>query len=107
MASFLSDSGTDIEKQITRLSEELASLRRTVAKRGAKSYVDSVELASDTYDELRNRFGEALPHIRRGAQTIERSARNNPAAAAVIGLVVIGLTAALLSHHHNSGSMRR
>lgn len=97
MTSFFSGAGDDIETRIAQLSNELSSLKKAAAKRGAKSYEDGLELASDTYDEWRGRFEEALPHLRKGARRIERSARDNPAAAALIGLAALGLLAALLS----------
>ena len=97
MASFFSSAGEDIETRIARLSKELSSLRKAAAKRGAQSYEDGLELASDTYDEWRDRFEEALPRIRKGARRIERSARDNPAATALVGLAALGLLALLLS----------
>ena len=69
MASFFSSAGEDIETRIARLSKELSSLRKAAAKRGAQSYEDGLELASDTYDDAANSFWDRF-----GRETVERLA---------------------------------
>jgi ElaB/YqjD/DUF883 family membrane-anchored ribosome-binding protein len=93
--------GGDLEHQVTRLAGELSSLRKLLAKHGAGAYDDTRETASDLYSDLRDRFTEALPFMRRRAHAVEEVARNNPATAAAVGLVVVGLLVTLLLR--NSG----
>jgi ElaB/YqjD/DUF883 family membrane-anchored ribosome-binding protein len=97
MASFSNLSDIDLEKQIATLSRELAALRKVVAKRGGALYEDSRDVALDTYSDLAERLRDAMPEIRRQGRAIERSARQHPAAAVAVGLVVLGLVASLLT----------
>ena len=94
MASTLSD--IDLDKQVAALSRELAALKKAVSRRGGAYYEDGRDVASDYYAQLAERFGEALPAIRRRGKAIERTARDHPATAAAVGLVVVGLVASLL-----------
>lgn len=100
MASTLSklraDVEDDLEAQVARLSKELASLRKSLGKRGASVYADGREGASDLYEDVRERLVEALPMVRRKAHAVERAAKDNPATAAAVGLVVLGLLATML-----------
>jgi len=45
---------------------------------------------------IADRIGDALPAIRKQGRAIERTARDHPATAAAVGLVVVGLVASLL-----------
>ena len=67
-----------------------------MSRQGGAYYEDGRDAASDYYSQLAGRFGEALPAIRRRGKMIERTARDHPATAAAVGLVVIGLVASLL-----------
>ncbi|TIQ33167.1 MAG: DUF883 family protein [Mesorhizobium sp.] len=94
MALFATDH--DLDKQFAALSRQLDDLRKTLAKRGDAYYEDGREAASDYYSQLADRLHEALPAIRRKGRAIERTARDHPATAAAVGLVVVGLLAGLL-----------
>jgi ElaB/YqjD/DUF883 family membrane-anchored ribosome-binding protein len=96
MASFSTLSDLDIDKQVAALSRQLHDLKRVLAKRGDAYYEDGREAASDYYSQLYDRLHEALPAIRRRGRAIERTARDHPATAAAVGLVVVGLLAGLL-----------
>ena len=87
----------DLEDQVARLTKELSSLKKSLSKRGASAYDDTRETASDLYGELRDRFVDALPLVRKRAHAAEQVARDNPATAAVVGLVVVGLLFTMLA----------
>ncbi|WFP61180.1 hypothetical protein [Mesorhizobium sp. WSM4904] len=94
MALFATDH--DLDKQFAALSRQLDDLRKTLAKRGDGYYEDGREAASDYYSQLADRLHEALPAVRRKGRALERTARDHPATAAAVGLVVVGLLAGLL-----------
>jgi hypothetical protein len=96
MASFSDKTDFDLEKQIGLLSRELAALKKAVSKRGGAYYEEGRDAAWDAYSDLAGRIGEHLPSLRRRARAIEGSAREHPATTAAIGLVVVGLVAAML-----------
>ena len=96
MVSFSTLSDVDLEKQVATLSKELAALRKVVAKRGGAYYEDGRDAASDYYGQLADRVSDALPAIRKQGRAIEKTARDHPATAAAVGLVVVGLVASLL-----------
>ena len=96
MASFSTLSDLDLDKKVASLSRQLDDLKRTLAKHGDAYVEDGREAASDYYARLGERLHEALPAIRRRGRAIERTARDNPAATAAVGLVVVGLLAGLL-----------
>ena len=97
-ASKLRDDLVDsLESQVESLRKEVSSLRRTLAKRGGAAYADASETAETLYEELAQRWTEALPHMQKQARKVEQTARDNPAAAAAVGLVVVGLLAALFA----------
>jgi ElaB/YqjD/DUF883 family membrane-anchored ribosome-binding protein len=95
MASFSTLSDIDLEKQVAALSRELAALRKVVSRRGGAYYEDGRDAASDYYSDIAERFSDALPAIRRQGRAIEKTARDHPATAAAVGLVVVGLVASL------------
>jgi ElaB/YqjD/DUF883 family membrane-anchored ribosome-binding protein len=96
MASLSTLTDIDLEKQVATLAKELVALRKAVAKRGSAYYEDGRDTASDYYSELASRFSDALPVIRKQGRAIEKTARDHPATAAAVGLVVVGLVASLL-----------
>ncbi|GLS40590.1 hypothetical protein GCM10010869_61870 [Mesorhizobium tianshanense] len=96
MALFSTLSDIDLEKQVAALSRELAALRKAVSRRGGSYYEDGREAASDYYSDIAERFSNALPAIRRQGRVVEKTARDHPATAAAVGLVVVGLIASLL-----------
>lgn len=100
MASYFSSSRDDIidnlEEQLATLRKEVKSLRKIAAKRGAAAYDDASEGVSNLYDEIASRVIDAAPHLRKSARRVEQHARDNPAAAAAVGLVVLGLFAAVM-----------
>jgi len=96
MASLTDLSDLDLEKQVAMLSKELTKLKKTVGKRGSAIYDDTRETAWDYYADLAERVGDALPAFNKRARAFEKSARDHPATAAAVGLVVVGLVASLL-----------
>ncbi|RWA76652.1 DUF883 family protein [Mesorhizobium sp.] len=94
MALFATDH--DLDRQFAALSRQVDDLRKTLAKRGDAYYEDGREAASDYYSHLAHRLHEALPAVRRRGRALERTARDHPATAAAVGLVVVGLLAGLL-----------
>ncbi|MGX5841404.1 hypothetical protein ACWGTI_11850 [Mesorhizobium sp. ArgA1] len=96
MVSLSTLSDYDLEKQVATLSKELAALRKAMAKRGGGYYEDGREAAADYYGQLADRISDAMPAIRKQGRAIERTARDHPATAAAVGLVVVGLVASLL-----------
>jgi ElaB/YqjD/DUF883 family membrane-anchored ribosome-binding protein len=95
MASLSSLSDLDIDKQVAALSRELAALKKTVSRRGGAYYEDGRDAASDYYTQIAARLADSLPSIRKQGRAIERTARDHPATAAAVGLVVVGLVASL------------
>jgi hypothetical protein len=87
----------DLHSQIAALSNEISALRKAVSRRGSAAYGDTLDTAADLYGEVRDRLAGTVPLIRRQARNVERSARDHPATAALVGLVVIGLVVALLA----------
>ena len=95
MASFSTLSDIDLERQVAALSRELAALRKAVSRRGGAYYEDGRDAASDYYSHLAGHLADALPTIRKQGRAIEKTARDHPATAAAVGLVVVGLVASL------------
>lgn len=86
----------DLERQVAALSKELAALKRTVTRRGGGYYEDGRDMAVDAWSEIADRVSRGLPHVRRRARMVEATARDHPAATAAVGLVALGLIAALV-----------
>lgn len=84
-----------LEAQVASLRKEVSGLRKNLSKRGAKAYDSASESAGDLYEELAERWAEALPHVRKRARAVEQTARDNPAAAVAVGMIVVGLLAAM------------
>jgi hypothetical protein len=98
MASYFSSSRDDVienlEAQLASLRKEVKSLRKVAAKRGASAYEDASEGVAHLYEEIAERVAESLPPLKKSARRVEQQARENPAAVAAVGLVVLGLLAA-------------
>ncbi len=94
---FRGDVEDDLEAQVARLSKELASLKKSLSRRGSDAYDDAREAASGIYGEIAHRLVDALPAMRDRAKGAERVARDHPATAALVGVAVIGLLAALFA----------
>jgi ElaB/YqjD/DUF883 family membrane-anchored ribosome-binding protein len=95
---FRGDIEDDLEAQVARLTKELAALRKIAGKRGSAAYGDARDAAGDVYGDLRERFMDALPLVRKRARAAEKVARDNPAmTAAVVGLAVAGLLVTMMA----------
>ncbi|MDQ6434419.1 hypothetical protein RB623_10200 [Mesorhizobium sp. LHD-90] len=94
---FRDDVTEELEDQVARLQKEVKSLRKALGKRGASAYDGSRDMASDFYDEIAARVGDALPVIQKQSRVVKRAATDHPLTTAVIGLAVLGLLAGLLS----------
>jgi hypothetical protein len=86
----------DLQEQVRMLGNEVASLRKTAARRGSNLYDKASETASDYYADIADAIRAALPGFRKRARAAETAAFQNPAIVAAIGLVVIGLAASIL-----------
>jgi prefoldin subunit 5 len=88
----------DLQDEIAALSKQLASLRKSIRKRGYAAYGDGRDSAVDLYGEAWERLQEALPMLRKRATQAERAAVDNPlTTAAVVGVVLAGLAIAFVS----------
>jgi hypothetical protein len=98
MAFFSHDRGSiDIHDELAALRREVARLGGTVSKHGSAAMRDTGERTMELGSELAERAAAALPIIRRRAHDLEESIRDNPTrSAAVIGLAVLGVAAAVL-----------
>lgn len=94
---FRGDVEDDLEAQVARLTKELSSLKKSLGKRSAVAYDDARDTASEIYGDLWDKFTDALPMVRKRAHAAERVARDHPATAVVVGLVVVGLLATMLA----------
>jgi ElaB/YqjD/DUF883 family membrane-anchored ribosome-binding protein len=87
----------DLEAQVAHLAKEMSALKKSLSKRGSGVYDDASDAAADIYSELRDRFSDALPMMRKRAHAAEQVARDHPATAAVVGLIVVGLLVTMLA----------
>jgi ElaB/YqjD/DUF883 family membrane-anchored ribosome-binding protein len=87
----------DLEAQVAHLAKEMSALKKSLSKRGSDVYDDARDTASDFYGDLRDRFSDALPMMRKRAHAAGEVARDHPATAAVVGLVVVGLLVTMLA----------
>ena len=92
----------DLEAQVAHLAKEMSSLKKALSKRSSDAYDDARDTAADLYGELRDRFGAALPVVQKRARAAGEVARDHPATAAVVGLIVVGLLVTMLAR--NSGN---
>lgn len=86
----------DLEDQVARLSKEIAALRKAVTKQGSALYADSRSSAHDIYADVADRISDMLPVARKRVRSVERVVQDNPATAAAVGLVVLGLIATMI-----------
>jgi ElaB/YqjD/DUF883 family membrane-anchored ribosome-binding protein len=96
MASLSNLTDLDLERQVAALSRELSALKRDVAKRGGAYYDDGRDAAMDYLSDFKDMIGDRLPGLRRRAHALESTARDHPATAAAVGLVVLGLLATVV-----------
>ena len=94
---FRGDIEDDLEEQVARLTKELSTLKKSLGKRSAVAYDDARDTASEIFGDLWERFSDALPLVRKRARAAEQVARDNPAMAVVVGLVVVGLLATMVA----------
>lgn len=87
----------DLESQVAKLSREVSSLKKTLSKRGAAAYEDTRDSASDIYEDVVARLSDAMPDIARQSRAVRQAARDNPVAATVVGVAVVGLLIGLLA----------
>ncbi len=87
----------DLEAQVAHLSKEMSSLKKALARRGSDAYDDARDATVDVYGDLRDRFVDALPGMRKRARAAGDVARDHPATAAIVGLLVVGLVATMLA----------
>ncbi|MGB3503001.1 MAG: hypothetical protein WBA44_15370 [Mesorhizobium sp.] len=85
-----------ISSQISALQKELKDLRKMAEKRGRQSYSEAHSQASDLADELRDVISDAGHRLGRHARGAGENMRNNPGTAAAVGLIVVGLVAAMM-----------
>jgi ElaB/YqjD/DUF883 family membrane-anchored ribosome-binding protein len=90
------DAEAALSEQLAALQKELKALRRQAEAQGRKSYNEARDQASDFMDELRVQMADAGEKFGRGARQARDAARENPATAAAVGLVAVGLMALLL-----------
>jgi hypothetical protein len=93
------DFGEDLREQLTSLSHEVAALRKQIMRRGRSTYRDTRHMGGDALEVLSDYLQSALPEIRRGAYQVQEQARQHPgatAAAAAVGVIVLGLAASML-----------
>jgi ElaB/YqjD/DUF883 family membrane-anchored ribosome-binding protein len=91
------DVESHLSAQIEALQGELRSLRRMASKRGAESYADARDSAADLADEVRDALASTGAELSRHARHAGQTVKSNPAAAAAVGLVVLGLVASLFA----------
>ncbi|MGB3390144.1 MAG: hypothetical protein WBA88_19415 [Pseudaminobacter sp.] len=87
----------DLETQVSRLSREVSSLKKALAKRGAAAYEDTRDSASDIYEDVMERLSDTMPDLAKQSRAVRQAARDNPVAATVIGIAVVGLLVGLLT----------
>jgi ElaB/YqjD/DUF883 family membrane-anchored ribosome-binding protein len=97
LTRFREDIQDDMQDQIARLSREVSSLRKVVARQGEGAYAAVRDGAGGFYDDLWEHVHDAMPDLRRGARHARDTARENPVVTAAVAVGVIGLLAVLLT----------
>lgn len=87
----------DLQAQVAHLTREMSALKKALSRRSSEAYDDARDTASDFYSDLRERFSDTLPLVRKQARAAGEVTRDHPATAAVVGLVVVGLLVTLLA----------
>lgn len=87
----------DLREEVAALRRQLAALSRATPRRGAEAWRDARDDASALYEDLSERVADAMPVIRRRARHVEEAIRDNPVPVlAAVGLVALGVAAALM-----------
>ena len=86
-----------LASQISALQKELKELRKVASKRGQQSYSDARDSASDLADEVRDAIAHAGAQFGKRARGAGETMRGHPATTAAVGLIVVGLMAALFA----------
>lgn len=86
----------ELEDQITALRDELATLTKSLSRRGSAAFEDLEGRASDLYGYVQDRGPEVARELRKQARQIERTARDNPVATLAVGAVALLVIGALL-----------
>ncbi len=83
----------DIGDEVASLRKQLAALQRKLERRGRAGIASAEDRSAEVFEELRDRFIEALPTFQRQAQVAGEFARSNRGAiiatAAVVGALVV------------------
>ncbi len=91
----------DLERQVENLRKEVASLSRMLSKQGANAYSGTRDMATEIIEEVWSRLSEALPKVGRQARLANKTVHDNPVAAAVVGIAVVGLLIGLMARRGN------
>ena len=91
----------DLERQVENLRKEVASLSRLLSKQGANAYSGTRDMAAEIFDEVWSRFSDALPKVGKQARLANKTVQDNPVAAAVVGVAVLGLLVGLMARRGN------
>jgi len=101
------DAIDELERQVSSLTRELASLRRTaasrgshlhgeVAERGAHAYGDAADVVSDLIRRVSKQRPVTRRDIERQARMAGAVVKDHPKTAALVGLAALGLAAVLI-----------
>lgn len=95
------NSRADVEgalaSQISALQKELKDLRKVASRRSQQSYSEARDSASELADQLSDVIADAGAQISRRARGAGDTMRGHPATTAAVGLIVVGLVAALFA----------
>lgn len=91
------DDPVDLRDEVAALRRQLASLSRSLPKRGSAAWRETRSEASDLYEDITERISDALPVVRRGARDIEKTIRRHPVpTVAALGLAAVAVAALML-----------
>ena len=92
-----SQAETAMREQLAVVQRALASLGRSVSRSGTEAVHDTRDNALELYEEAYDRIAAAMPGLKKQARGATRLMRKHPTATvATVGLIVAGLTVALL-----------
>ncbi len=95
----------ELQARLRRLNHEVSMLSRIVARRGSRTVEGAREGLSEVVSDLSDRVAELAPVVRKqgaaAGKAARAAAREHPAAAAVAGVVVVGLVLSLLLHRRS------
>ncbi len=90
----------ELQEQIAELSGEVRSMRKSLSRSSRSHYRDMRDGTSEMFEEMWSRVLDSIPDLksmRRHARSANRTVHDHPAAAAaVVGLAVLGLLASLM-----------